>query len=184
MKALYDIFSIIIFVIAYVLYGFYAAVAVINILMFISVMAYRIKFGKFDRMQTIIFLVVFVLSLPTFILHNEIFFKWKPTIISWLFGVGLFFTQLMGEKRTLFQRILEKEKITVPRSTLTIINIIWVIYFMLFGIVNIIVAYTASTNTWVWFKLGGSLGAMIILSLLTIIILYPHLKKHHEQSHD
>ncbi|MCW5589070.1 MAG: septation protein IspZ [Legionellales bacterium] len=180
MKALYDIFSIIIFVIVYYFYGFYSAVAAINIMMFLGVILYRLKFKKFDRMQVAIFLVILLLSIPTFVMHNELFFKWKPSIISWIFAAGLLLSPWFGEKKTLFQRILEKENIQVSKKSHHLINLLWVIYFIVFGGVNLLVAYLFSTKVWVWFKLIGSLGSMIIMALLTTLILYPQLRDKQE----
>jgi intracellular septation protein len=175
MKLLYDIFSIIVFIAVFKIYGFFEATAAIIVLLFISLLAYYLKHRKLDKMQAGLFILVLLLALPTLFLQNELFFKWKPTVVNWLFAIVLLATHLFGQKKSFIQKALEQQNLHVPASLINRVSVTWIVYFFLMGLINIYVVYHFSTEFWVYFKFLGTLGSMLVLAILSVIYLAPHI---------
>ena len=174
MKLLYDFFPIIIFFIVFKLYGIYAATISAIIISLIQVVVYWLKYRKFEKMQVITLLLIIIFGGATLIFHKPIFIKWKVSIINWLFAIAFLGSQWFGQKN-LVQRMLE-EKISLPNQVWQRLNLFWVIYFLVLGLVNIYVVYHFSTNTWVNFKLFGILGLTLVFVIIQAIYLGKHVK--------
>ena len=87
MKMLFEFLPIILFFIAFKFKGIFFAtgVAIAASIIQIAVSYFRTK--KVDKMMWISLAVIVLFGGTTLILHNEIFIKWKPTVINWLFGI-------------------------------------------------------------------------------------------------
>jgi intracellular septation protein len=89
-------------------------------------------------------------------LHDESFIKWKPTILYWLFG-GILLGGRLGWNRNFVRSVLGAQ-ITVPEPVWEKLLWMWIVFFAAVGTVNIAVAYSVPTATWVNFKLFGLMG--------------------------
>jgi len=89
MHFFYDLLPIILFFVAFKLYGIYAAtiVAVVAVLTQVATTAIRGK--KPEMMQLITLGMVIVLGGATLFFKNELFIKWKPTAVYWVLGAVL-----------------------------------------------------------------------------------------------
>lgn len=113
--------------------------------------------GKVEIMPIITLAMIIVLGGATLIFQNELFIKWKPTLVNWAFGVVFLGSQYIGEKN-LIRRMMEGNVRLTDESIWNKLNKIWAIFFIVLGFVNLYVAYFFSTETWVNFKLFGLLG--------------------------
>lgn len=171
MTPLIDFLPLIAFVIAYWLFDFKMAIIVIMIAVVVQVTATWILTRTVKKMLLASAVLVVGLGAISLVLQNDLIFKWKPTVLNWLFA-GIFFgSQFIGDK-TIVQRVLqsatEDEFQLVPRDWQTL-NLMWVSYFIVAGAANIIVAYSFSEGFWVNFKifgLGGMTLAFIFLQAL------------------
>jgi intracellular septation protein len=177
MKLLYDFFPIIIFFVVFKIWGIYAATASAIVVSLLQVIFYYLKHKKFERMQVITLILIVVLGGATLIFHNDMFIKWKVSIINWLFALAFLGSQFIG-KKNFVKRMLD-EKIQLPERVWTRLNLSWVIYFLVLGIANIYVVYHFSTNAWVNFKLFGVLGLTLIFVIIQGVYLAKHIK--HDQ---
>lgn len=164
MKLLFDFLPIFLFFITYKFYGIYTATGVAIVVSLLQVTVNRIKNKRFETMHLITFFSILILGGATLLMHNEIFIKWKPTILYWLLGLLFIGTSLFG-KKPLLQRMMEAN-IELPITIWQRLNISWAIFFLALGGLNLFVVYHFNTNTWVNFKLFGTLG----LTLLFVII--------------
>lgn len=160
MKFLYDYFPIICFFVAYKFYGVFVATAVTMAASLLQVGFYWLKHKRFEKLHVITLVLVMILGGFTLILHKAIFIKWKPSIIYWLFSILLLGSHYIG-KKTLLERMLG-DKITLPPKPWSRLNFSWAVFFMFLGFLNIYVVYHYSTNSWVNFKLFGTLGLMLV----------------------
>ncbi len=163
MKLLFDFLPIFLFFITYKLYGIYAATIVAIAGSLIQVVTHRIKHKRYESMHLITFFSIFLLGGATLVMHNEIFIKWKPTILYWLLAILFLITSYFGKKPVL-QRLMEAS-IQLPTTTWRRLNMSWSVFFLFLGLLNLYVVYHYTTNTWVNFKLFGTLG----LTLLFVI---------------
>ena len=103
--------------------------------------------------------IIAVFGGATLYLHDETFIKWKPTVLYWLFAVALLAAQLLFGKNLI--RAMMEKNIALPEPIWRQLNLSWVIFFLVMGVLNLYVAFNFSTDTWVNFKLFGGFGLML-----------------------
>lgn len=130
---------------------------------------------KVDAMLWVSLAVIVVFGGATIWFHDETFIKWKPSILYWLFGATLLGGQLFW-KRNLLQSLLGTQ-LDVPAAVWQRMLWAWVVFFALMGAVNLAVAYTVPTDTWVNFKLFGLFGMTMVFTLGIGVYLARHLKE-------
>lgn len=176
MKLLFDFFPILLFFITYKFLGIFYATAIAMIASILQVALYWFKHRRFEIMHLVTLGCVLLLGGATLLWHNDLFIKWKPTAIYWIFALLFLGTQFFGGK-PLIRRLME-EKIELSKLAWIRLNLSWVIFFGVMGTLNIYVAYHFSTNTWVDFKLFGSLGLTVIFVILQSIYIAKHTPQH------
>jgi intracellular septation protein len=117
---------------------------------------------------------VLVFGGATLAFRNELFIQWKPTIFNWALALAFGASQFIGE-RNLMERTLGSQ-IHLPRPVWTRLNLLWVTNFTVVGALNLVVAYYFSEATWVSYKLYSAIGFTLLLTILTAVIVSPHLK--------
>jgi len=165
MKFLFDFFPVLLFFITFKLYeepkeGMMMATAVIMVATVIQMSVTWIRSRKIEKMHLITLVLVMILGSATLILQNEMFIKWKPTIVNWLFGLVFLASQFIGNK-PIVRRMMESQ-LTVPDSVWIRLNLAWSLFFIAMGLINLYVVYNFDTNTWVNFKLYGLIGLTMI----------------------
>lgn len=138
----------------------------------------RWKTGKMETMHLVTLALVVSMGGATVILQNKEFIMWKPTVVNWLFAAAFLGSQWLMEKSFL-QRMME-QAVTMPDSVWKKLNYAWVSFFVVSGIVNLLVAYNFSEDTWVNFKLFGMLGLTIAFIIGQSFFLYRYMD-HKEQ---
>lgn len=174
MKLLTEFFPIFLFFLVYKLAGIYWATGSAILVSAIQFAFHWFKYRKIDTLQLVTFLSILVLGGATLSLHNELFIKWKPTAINWIFALFFFGSQFVG-KKPIIQRLMEKN-IQLPTPIWTRLNTSWCLFFIFTGIANLYVAYHYPTETWVHFKLFGLLGLTILFVILQSLYLAKHMK--------
>jgi len=142
MKLLTDFFPIILFFVAYKLYGIYVATAVAIGASVLQVAWFRWRHGRVERMHLVTLGLLVVFGGLTLALRDPIFVMWKPTIVNWLFAVVFLGSQFFGE-RTLVERMMG-QAIEVPGIVWRRLNWSWIAFFVLLGLANLYVVYIGS----------------------------------------
>ncbi|NIR27800.1 MAG: septation protein A [Gammaproteobacteria bacterium] len=179
MKALFDFFPVVAFFVTFQLFddpkeGMLAATAVAAAAACVQVLGYWLWRRQVERMHLAVLALILLLAGPTLLLEEEIFFKWKPTAVNWLFALVFLASQYVGGK-PLVQRVMEKS-VQVPAPVWTRLNMSWVLFFAAMGIVNLYVVYNFDTETWVNFKLFGLLGLTFAFVIAQAVYLVRHMK--------
>ncbi len=180
MKLLFDFLPILFFFIAYWLFDIYVATAVAIATSGLQVFSYWLKFRRFETMQLITFITISILGTATILFHNPLFFKWKPTVIYWVFGGFFAASQYVGKKPFL-QRLMDS-KVTLPRAVWQNLNFAWAAFFMILGAINLYVAYHFSTSTWVYFKFIGAMGATLIFAVAQSLYMLRYLRENDQEA--
>lgn len=173
MKFLFDIFPVILFFIAYKISGIYVATAVAIIATIVQIAWAWLKHKKIDGMQWVSLGIIVIFGGATLILHEELFIKWKPTVLYWLFAATLIIAALVFKKNLI--RSMMEAQIQLPEPIWTKLNWSWAGFFILMGSLNLWIALHFSTETWVNFKLFGGIGLMLLFVLIQGIILSRHI---------
>ena len=175
MQLLSDFLPILLFFIVFKIYGLYAATGVAIVASLLQVSLAWFKTRRIQIMPLITLVIISLLGGATFIFLNEMFIKWKPTAINWVFALIFLGSQFIGHK-TIIQRMME-QNLSLSRLIWQRLNISWVIFFSVMGAVNLWVAYNFDTNTWVNFKLFGMVGITILFVVIQACYLSRHMPK-------
>ena len=175
MKLLFDFFPILLFFIAYKTYDIYAATIVAIAASFIQVAVFWLKHRRFENMHLITFVIIAVFGGAPLLLQDELFIKWKPTVLNWIFGIVLLGSRFFS-KTTLIERMMSAN-IQLPNPVWAKLNNSWAAFFILLGMVNLFVVYHYDTDTWVNFKLFGMLGLTLLFVFAQALYMARHLQE-------
>ncbi len=196
MKLFFDFLPILLFFIAYKfgggnyhwngqnyeVKGIYVATAVMIIASLLQVTLTWWFTKKVEKSHLITLALVLVLGGATLWLQNPDFIKWKPTAVNWLFAVVFIGAQVFTDK-SLLERMMA-EHIQLPVIIWRRLNLAWILFFILSGVLNLYVAFHFSEATWVNFKLFGLLGLTLIFIIGQSIYLSKHAVELHRPKED
>jgi intracellular septation protein len=118
------------------------------------------RHGKVDKMLWLSLGLVVVFGGMTLIFRNEAFIKWKPTLLYWAFAGSMLFAALIMKKNAIQAMLGEQMKL--PDAVWRRLNFAWIGFFLVMGVLNLIVAFNFPTDIWVDFKLFGGMGLMLV----------------------
>ena len=169
MRQLIDFIPILAFVSVFFLFDdIYLATLALMIGASCQIIIEKIFFKNVRGVTKAIFAVIIISGGLTIALQNDVFIKWKPTIVNWLFGFVLVISSV-ALKENLLKRLAGKV-LRLEDEIWTRLNYGWSLGFLLAGILNLVVAYTFSTEIWVTYKFVG--GPIISLIYVAITIGY------------
>lgn len=174
MKFLFDLFPIIFFFIAYKIAGVYVATLVAMLTAVAQVTFSWFKHRKVDPMLWAGLALIIVFGGATLLLHDEIFIKWKPTILYWLLALSLLVSAFFFKKNLI--KAAMSQHIAIANEKWSILNIAWCLFFIILGIANLYIAYYYPTDVWVNFKLFGSTGLTLIFVIAQSIWVAQHVQ--------
>jgi len=139
------------------------ATVVVIVATLAQVLVLKLRGRKVDTMLWVSLVLVVVLGGLTIWFHSETFIKWKPTLLYWVMAGAFLLGPLLFGKNLL--RLLLGEQLQLPDAVWQRLNWAWVAFFGVMGALNLWVAYTFSTDTWVNFKLFGGIGLMLVFTV-------------------
>jgi intracellular septation protein len=163
MKLLIDFFPIALFFIAFKFAGIYVATAVAMLATLVQIGWLYVKHRKVEPMQWVSLAIITLFGGATLIFHDETFIKWKPSILYWLMGAALVVGQL-GFKKNFIQSMMSAQ-LSLPDFVWLRLLWSWSGFFAIMGGINLWVAFNYDTETWVNYKLFGSMGLMLVFVL-------------------
>ncbi len=183
MKFLFDLFPLLTFFLAFKIYDIYVATAASIFASFIQVGWYWHKHRRFEPLHLITLAVLVVFGGMTIVLRNDVFIKWKPTIINWIFAALVLGSQYLGRKN-LAERLLGNQ-LALPERIWLRLNVSWGVFFLLMGALNLYVAFFYGQNldaetrlsVWVNFKFFGIMGLTLAFTVMQGIFLSKYLEK-------
>ncbi|MFN0039285.1 MAG: septation protein A [Burkholderiales bacterium] len=174
MKFLFDVFPILLFFVAFKFWGIYAATAVAIGATLVQVAWSWLRHRKVDKMLWVSLAIIVIFGGATLVLQNETFIKWKPTVLYWMFAIILLGGKIFFGKNLM--RAAMDKNITLPDPVWERLNISWIAFFVLMGVINIYVAFNYSTDFWVNFKLFGGIGLMLAFVVIQGLTLSRYLE--------
>jgi intracellular septation protein len=178
MQALLDFLPVIAF------FGTYVATDDINLAMVVIMVAISLQVlitwlvkRTVSRMLLSSAALVIVFGGISLYLDNPIFFKWKPTVLYWIFAMLFIGSHYFG-KNPIVKRMMQsvsEEDFDLPGKVWVQLNFAWAGYFLFAGMANIYVAYNYAEATWVNFKMFGLLGMTLVFLILQAMWLSRHM---------
>jgi intracellular septation protein len=168
LKMALDMGPVLVFVAGYWLFGIFVATALV---MLTIACAVGIEFAlerKVSPMLLITFVLVLIFGSLTLWLTNEVFIKMKPTILYGMFACVLA-GGLLSDR--VFLKYVLGNAFSLSEHGWRALTWRWSSFFVALAIANELVWRTASTDTWVAFKLGVIPLTMIFALAQTPFIL-------------
>lgn len=171
MKQLLDFIPLIVFFIFYKLYDIFIAsgalIAASALALIVSWAVYR----KLEKQTLITFALVSIFGTLTIALHDDLFIKWKVTIVYTLFSLCLLFSQFWM-KQTILQKMLSSDQLVLPEYAWRKLNLAWALFFLSCGLLNLYVAFELPQSVWVNFKVFGFTGLTLLFTLASGVYIY------------
>ncbi len=125
---------------------------------------------RYVRKQTqVVFYVAMIFGGMTLAFQDELFIKWKPTIVNWVFCGTLLLSQFVSSDNLL--KKLLGEHLGLPDHVWRNLAYGWSFGFFLAGALNLLVAYRFSTDFWVTYKLVGGIAITMAYMIITMVYL-------------
>ncbi len=173
MKVLFDLFPVILFFIGFKLYDIFTATAIAIGATLVLIIYSKLRHGKVEKMLMINGVIISVLGGITLLLHDKTYIMWKPTVLYWLLAAALLISNLFF-KKNLIQQMMGK-MLNPPHNIWNKLNLIWAIFLIALGFLNIYVFKNYDENTWVNFKLFGVTSIMFIFMIAQTLLLKNYL---------
>ncbi len=174
MKLITELLLLAVFFVAYYFQGMYVAIGTVMALYTLQMGIRLIRRQPISRLEMLSYASIVLLGGMSLVFHNELFFKWKPSVIYSLFAIAIIGTRLWT-KSSAMQKLLNST-LHLPNKTWNQLDYIWCSFLIALAVLNLMIAYTFSTDIWVYFKLFGTLCLLLIFLLLQAWWLAPHLK--------
>jgi intracellular septation protein len=175
MKFLFDLFPVILFFVAYKVWGLYVATAVAIAASLAQVAYLKLRRRKVEPMMWIGLGIIVVAGGATIIFQNELFIKWKPTILFAAMAVAIGLAQFWFKKNPV--ALIFNNTITAPDAVWVKLSISWIVFLLSVAALNLWFAYYTSTDTWVLFKTFGDMGLFFMFIVLQVFWLMPYLQE-------
>lgn len=182
MQVVFELFPLILFVIVLVTRDILAATGVLMVAVLVQLVLYKVLSKPVSKMNLAAAGILFVFGGLTLILKDEMFIKWKPTVVYWLFALVFLISQFVGEKnlaQRIYQGIYEEAfegKIQFSQGLWTRLNVSWVIVFLLMGLANYFAFQNLDTVSWGYFKLVMVVVLFVVTIAQGIYVFYKGVK--------
>jgi intracellular septation protein len=165
MQFLADYFPLLLFFVAFKLWGIFVATAVAIAASIVQIAYFRWRRGTVAPVHWISFAIIATFGGATLLLHDETFIKWKPTVLYWLFALVLAIGRIAFRKNLLAALLKD---LTLPDPVWSRLTWGWVAFLAVMGIANLYVAAHFTTDAWVNFKVWGGIGLFMLAAVGTV----------------
>lgn len=172
MQILADYFPLILFFLAFKWQGIMVATAVAIAASIAQIAWFKWK-GRVSPIHWLSLAIIVIFGGATLLLQDEVFIKWKPTVLYGLFCLVLVVGKV-GFGRDLLSYVLKD--LTLPAAVWSRVTWSWAGFFAAMAVLNWYVAFHFSTDTWVNFKVWGGIGLFLVFALAQGLFLARHLE--------
>ncbi len=173
MSLLVDYFPLILFFGTYKFYGIFAATAV-AIGASIVQLVYMRLFKKIGVIHWLSLAIIVIFGGATLISRDPAFIQWKPSVLYLAFAALLVGGKLFW-KRDLLKYVMKD--IELPAHVWTKLTWAWSIFFIFLAALNRYVANHYSMDTWVNFKVWGTLAILLVFAVGQGVFIARYLKE-------
>ncbi|MEP5766337.1 MAG: inner membrane-spanning protein YciB [Halieaceae bacterium] len=154
--------------------GIFSATAVLIIATSLQVLLTWLLTHELEKRLLWLLAAVLIFGGATLIFRDQTFIFWKPTVFNWALALVFGGSHFIGE-RNLMERTLGHQ-LQLPHQVWVKLLWLWVGNFTLVGALNLIVAYQFGEDFWVSYKLYSALGFTLLLTIVTALIIAPHMQ--------
>jgi intracellular septation protein len=160
--------------------GIFSATAVLIIATVMQVLLTLLITRELEKRLLWLLAAVCVFGGATLVFRDQTFIFWKPTVFNWALALAFGGSHFFSE-RNLMERTLGSQ-IELPKRVWAKLLWLWTGNFAVVGSLNLVVAYRFSESFWVSYKLYSALGFTVVLTIITALIIAPHMHEAEAES--
>lgn len=159
----------------YSFFDIFWATAALIIASIIQVLFLYLTKKPIPKKVWVLAVVMTVMGGLTIFMQNVAFLKWKVTVVYLLFALTLIISDKFYTNNLIKKAM--GEALPLPNHLWPKLNIAWALFFTFLALLNLYIAYNFELDTWVKFKVFGTMILMFAFMLLNFIVLYKYLPK-------
>ena len=175
MKLLFEFFPVILFFAAYKMFDIYVATAVAIVATIVQVAYLKLSGQKVQTMTWIGLGIIVVAGGATIIFKNEMFIKWKPTVLFSAMAIAIGVAQFIFKKNPI--AVIFNDQIQAPDFVWRKLSLAWMVFLLFVAVLNLYFVYYQSTDVWLYFKTFGDMALFMIFIVAQMFWLYPYMPK-------
>ena len=175
MKLLFEFFPVILFFAAYKMFDIYVATAVAIVATIVQVAYLKLSGKKVQTMTWIGLGIIVIAGGATIIFKNEMFIKWKPTVLFSAMAIAIGVAQFIFKKNPI--AVIFNDQIQAPDFVWRKLSLAWIIFLLFVAVLNLYFVYYQSTDVWLYFKTFGDMALFMIFIVAQMFWLYPYMPK-------
>lgn len=181
-KLLFDLFPLALFFLVFRFSDIYMATGVAMLASVLQIVWLKLTGKVIETSHWINLAVIVVFGGATLIFHNDVFIRWKPTVLYWIFAAILLGARYLMH-RNLMQKLMGGQ-LVLPGKVWDKLNLAWSLFFVVAGIINLYVAFSGhfTESQWVNFKAFGLLGLMLVFVIAQSLWLGRYMQDHSDES--
>ncbi len=161
-KLLFDLFPLVLFFLAFRFSDIYTATGVAMAASVLQILWLKLTHKVIETSHWINLAVIVIFGGATLFFQNDVFIRWKPTVLYWIFALVL-----LGGRYLMHRNLMQKfmgTHLVLPGHVWDKLNLVWALFFIITGLVNLYVAFSGhfTESQWVNFKAFGLLGLMLV----------------------
>lgn len=173
MKTLLELLPLLLFFVAYQQTDLYVATAVLMVATSVVMGILYMMDRKLTQMQLILLASVMIFGSITLILQNELFIKWKLTVIDVALAL-MFWYQTYVRKNNIVKTFMG-HVLELPDAVWQRLCLAWIGFFLLTALGNAVAAVFFSTGAWVTFKVWGTTVLMLLFIVAQGFYIAPYM---------
>lgn len=171
LKLVLEMGPLVLFFITNFKFGIFPATGVLMASVVVALIASWVLTRHVPIMPVVTTIAVLVFGTLTFVLHDDLFIKLKPTIVNSLFGAILLGALAFG--KPLLPIVLDSV-LQLTEEGWRKLTLRWGIFFFFLAIMNEVVWRTQTTDFWVTFKAFGTMPITIVFALAQVPLILKH----------
>ena len=161
--------------------GIFSATAVLIIATTLQVLLTWLLTRELEKRLLWLLAAVCVFGGATLLFRDQTFLFWKPTVFNWVLALVFGASHFIGD-RNLMERTLGHQ-LELPKPVWRKLLWLWVGNFAVVGALNLVVAYQFGEAFWVSYKLYSAFGFTLVLTIVTALIIAPHMRDDADEKH-
>ncbi len=161
MKQFAEFFPIAAFLIALWAKDIYFATAVLMVATVLQLALLKLTQHPITTLQWAVAGMVLVFGALTLGFHDERFIKVKPTVVYLAMAAAFFISKAFFNKNLVKAAL--GTALAPPEPVWAKLNALWIAMFVAMALVNIVLAYTVSTEIWAWSKMAFFIITMVFV---------------------
>jgi intracellular septation protein len=175
MGAATELIPLLLFFVAFKVFGIFAATGVAVAAIAFQIGLRVVRGQRVEPMLWVTGIIALVFGGATLVFRDETFIKWKPTVLYWCGSLALLIGHFGFDKN--FVRDALAKSFDAPADLWLKLLFSWAGFLVVLGVLNLYVAYQFSSETWVTYKVFGSLVLLLSFAALQTAALWRYAKQ-------